>query len=73
MSGVAVAAKKATGKKTSPDDVVIMTIKCRREWRDWAMSIADAERAPLATLVDQLLAVRARERGLPDPPARGKD
>jgi hypothetical protein len=37
------------------------------------MAVARAERASLAALVDQLLAERARERGLPDPPSRGKD
>lgn len=66
----------ATKKKTlkpDPDEIVILSIKCRREWRVWATSIAKAERASLATLIDQLLAVRARERGLPDPPSRGKD
>lgn len=74
MDTATVAKKKsAPAGKKDPDDVVIMTIKCRREWRDWAMAVADAERAPLATLVDQLLAVRARERGLPEPPARGRD
>lgn len=58
---------------TPPDgSLVILSIKCRREWREWAMDIAKAERASLATLIDQLLAVRARERGLPDPPTRGK-
>lgn len=65
------AAKKSG--KPMPDDVVIISIKARREWRDWANKIADAERAPLATLVDQLLTIRARERGLPEPPSRGKD
>jgi hypothetical protein len=55
------------------DETCLISIKCRREWREWAMSIARAERAPLATLVDQLLADRAKESGLPDPPARGKD
>lgn len=54
-------------------EVVILSIKCRREWREWAMSIARAERASLATLIDQLLAERARERELPDPPLRGKE
>ena len=68
----AVAIKKKAGKP-DPDEIVILSIKCRREWREWAMSIARAERAPLATLVDQLLADRAKEKGLPDPPARGKD
>ncbi len=64
-------AKKTT--KPNPDEVVILSIKCRREWREWAMSLARAERASLATLIDQLLAVRARERKLPDPPLRGKE
>jgi hypothetical protein len=59
--------------KTNPDEVVILSIKCRREWREWAMSIARAERASLATLIDQLLAQRARDRELPDPPLRGKE
>lgn len=68
----AVAIKKKAGKP-NPDEVVILSIKCRREWREWAMSIARAERASLATLIDQLLAERARERGLTDPPLRGKD
>jgi hypothetical protein len=65
------AVKKLT--KPDPDEVVILSIKCRREWREWATSVAKAERASLATLIDQLLAVRARERGLPAPPSRGKD
>ncbi len=59
--------------KPDPDEIVILSIKCRREWREWAMGVAKAERASLATLIDQLIAVRARERGLPDPPSRGKD
>jgi hypothetical protein len=59
--------------KPDPDEVVILSIKCRREWREWAMSVARAERASLATLIDQLLAERARERSLPDPPLRGKE
>jgi hypothetical protein len=68
----AVATKKKPAKPNA-DEVVILSIKCRREWREWAMGIARAERASLATLIDQLLAERARERGLPDPPLRGKD
>ena len=63
----------ATKKKSDRDEIVILSIKCRREWREWAMDIARAERASLATLIDQLLAERARERGLPDPPLRGKE
>ncbi len=59
--------------ETDPDEIVILSIKCRREWRAWATGIARAERAALATLIDQLLAERARSRGLSDPPARGKD
>lgn len=71
MMGLAVATKrKATGP--DPDEIVILSIKCRREWRDWAMGLARAERASLATLVDQLLAERARARGLAGPPLRGK-
>ena len=72
MEPATVAVKKKASKP-DPDEIVIISIKCRREWREWATSIAKAERASLATLIDQLLAVRARERGLPDPPARGKD
>jgi hypothetical protein len=68
--GTSMAKKKP---KVDPDEIVILSIKCRREWREWAMGVARAERAPLATLVDQLLANRAKESGLPDPPARGKD
>jgi hypothetical protein len=68
----AVATKKKAGKP-DPDEIVILSIKCRREWREWAMNVARAERASLATLIDQLLAERARGRGLPDPPLRGKD
>jgi hypothetical protein len=64
---------KKPSSKGDPDDIVILTLKCRREWRDWAMGIAKAERASLATLIDQLLAERARERDLPEPPPRGKD
>lgn len=71
MEAATVAKKKPA--KADPDDIVILSIKCRREWREWANRIADAERAPLSTLIDQLLAERARERGLPDPPSRGKD
>jgi hypothetical protein len=73
--GTATLAKKKSVNATGdgPDDIVIMTIKCRREWRDWALDLARAERAPLATLIDQLLTERARERGLPEPPARGKE
>lgn len=67
----AVATKKKSAKP-DPDEIVILSIKCRREWRDWANSTAAAERASVATLVDQLLAERARERGLPGPPSRGK-
>jgi hypothetical protein len=66
-----VAAKKKPAK-ADPDEIVILSIKCRREWRDWANKTAEAERASVATLVDQLLAERARERGLPGPPPRGK-
>ena len=68
----AVAPKKKT-TKPDPDEIVILSIKCRREWRDWANEQAKAERAPLATLVDQLLADRARERGRRVPPLRGKE
>ena len=68
--GVATLAKKKSGKP-DPDEIVILSIKCRREWREWAMSVAKAERATLATLIDQLLAERARERALPEPPSRG--
>ncbi len=70
--GTAVVAKKKP-PRPDPDEIVILSIKCRREWREWAMGIARAERAALATLIDQLLAERARSRGLSDPPARGKD
>jgi hypothetical protein len=59
--------------KPDPDEIVILSIKCRREWREWAMGVARAERASLATLIDQLLAERARARGLEEPPSRGKD
>jgi hypothetical protein len=59
--------------KVDPDEIVILSIKCRREWREWAAGIARAERASVATLVDQLLADRAKESGLAAPPARGKD
>jgi hypothetical protein len=65
--------KNSKATKPNPDEVVILSIKCRREWREWVMSLARAERASVATLIDQLLAVRARERGLSDPPLRGKD
>ena len=44
-----------------------------REWREWAMDLARSERASLATLIDQLLAEKARTRGLPAPPSRGRD
>ena len=71
METATVAVKKTS--KPDPDEVVILSIKCRREWREWATGIARAERASLATLIDQLLAVRARERGLPDPPPRGNN
>lgn len=66
------AAPKKKGKP-DPDEIVILSIKCRREWREWAMNTARAERASLATLIDQLLAERARERGLTDPPSRGRE
>lgn len=69
MGGATLAQKKSS--KPDPDEIVILSIKCRREWREWAMSVAKAERATLATLIDQLLAERARERGLPEPPSRG--
>lgn len=69
----AVPPKKKAAPKPDPDEVVILSIKCRREWRDWASGVAKAERASLATLIDQLLAIRARERGLPEPPLRGKE
>lgn len=70
----AVATKKKPAKpKLDPDEIVILSIKCRREWRVWAMELAKSERASLATLVDQLLDARARERGLPAPPSRGKE
>jgi hypothetical protein len=68
----AVAIKKQTGTP-DPDEIVILSIKCRREWREWAMGLARAERASLATLIDQLLAERARLRGLTSPPARGRE
>jgi hypothetical protein len=68
---MATVAKKASSKARG-DDIVILTLKCRREWRDWALDLAAAERASLATLIDQLLAERARQRGLKAPPARGK-
>jgi hypothetical protein len=68
----AVAAKKKAGKP-DPDEIVMLSIKCRREWREWALALARAERASLATLVDQLLAERARMRGLSTPPNRGRD
>lgn len=71
MGAPALAAPKKGA--TDPDEVVILSIKCRRAWREWAMGVARSERASLATLIDQLLAARARERGLPEPPARGKD
>jgi hypothetical protein len=70
MESATLAVKKG---KPDPDEIVILSIKCRREWREWAMGVARAERASLATLIDQLLAERARERGLTDPPPRGKD
>lgn len=75
METPTLAPPKKVGKagKPDPDEVVILSIKCRREWREWATSVARAERASVATLVDQLLAERARDRGLPDPPLRGKD
>lgn len=66
-------ATKKKAAKPDPDEIVILSIKCRREWREWAMSIARAKRASLATLIDQLLADAARDRGLPAPPSRGKD
>lgn len=74
MGVATLAAKKTTRTvKADPDEIVILSIKCRREWRDWANAIAKAERAALATLIDQLLAERARERELPEPPSRGKE
>lgn len=68
----AVATKKKASK-ANPDEIVILSIKCRREWREWVASVAKAERASMATLFDQLVAERARARGLPEPPDRGKD
>jgi hypothetical protein len=72
-TGMEVVAVKKKAGKPDPDEIVILSIKCRREWREWAMSLAKAKRASLATLIDQLLAESARERGLPEPPARGRD
>jgi hypothetical protein len=73
MESATLAPPKKSKGKPDPDEIVILSMKCRREWRTWAMSIARAERASLATLIDQLLAERARERGFPEPPRRGKD
>lgn len=70
------AAKKAGeadgAKGLDPDEGVILSIKCRREWREWVTALARAERATVATLVDQMLTRRAKGRGLPDPPSRGQ-
>jgi hypothetical protein len=63
--------KKGKPKGRDPNDIVVLSMKCRREWRTWAMNVARAERASLATLIDQLLTERARERQLPAPPSRG--
>jgi hypothetical protein len=70
MRSVTLAVKKG---KPDPNEIVILSIKCRREWRGWALGVAKAERASLATLIDQLLTERARGRGLPEPPPRGKE
>lgn len=64
---------RRTTEPTSPDDFVVLSIKCRREWRDWANIVAKSERATVATLVDQLLTERARYRNLTQPPVRGRD
>ena len=69
MGTATLAARKTD--KPDPDEVVILSLKCRREWREWAMKLAKAERASLATLIDQLLAERARARGFVNPPNRG--
>lgn len=74
MSTDTMARPKAKGKQ-SPDDQVLVTIKCRREWRDWLDSIAKARRVSVSSLIDQMAADLAREYGLPAPPPRweGRD
>jgi hypothetical protein len=68
MGGVTMAAKKPA--KADPDEVVILSVKCRREWRDWATALAKRKRASLATLIDQLLTEEAKKIGIEEPPAR---
>ena len=65
------AKKKAA--KPDADEIVILSIKCRRESHEWAMGISKAERANLATLIDQLLTGAARKPRLPAPPLRGRE